>query len=347
MATHADPKLEGYYSRMKGKNMIPLWTIMSDAVPDEPRPKFKPAYWNYSDDIRPSLMEAANLISAEEAERRVLILNNPSLPRGATHTLFCGVQLIKKGEVAPAHRHTQSALRFVIEGSGAYTAVNGEKTAMNPGDFIVTPAWTWHDHGKDTEGEMIWIDGLDIPFVNHLGATFGEEYDEPRFPESAPEGDSQARYGSGLLPVDAPKTSNHSPVFNYPYEKSRHALEMLGRNSDIDPVHGTRLKFSNPLNGDYVLPTIATFIQQLPKGMKTVPYRSTEGAVFVVAEGGGTVNFGDDTFVFKKSDVFVAPNWTWYSIEAGQETVLFSYSDRAVLEKVGLWREQRGNDLKI
>jgi len=175
------PDLEGYYARMAEKHMTPLWTIMSEAVPDEPRPKFQPAYWDYDGDVRPSLMEAAGLISAEEAQRRVLILNNPSLPRGATHTLFCAVQLIKKGEIAPAHRHTQSALRFVIEGSGAYTAVNGEKTAMNPGDFIVTPAWCWHDHGKETDGEMIWVDGLDIPFVNHMGATFGEDYTLPAF----------------------------------------------------------------------------------------------------------------------------------------------------------------------
>src|SRR6202041_2042077 len=116
---------------------------------------------------------------------------NPGLngAEAITQTLYAGLQLILPGEIAPAHRHTQSALRFVIEGSGAYTAVNGEKTAMNPGDFIVTPAWSWHDHGKETDGEMIWVDGLDIPFVNHMGATFGEDYDAPRFPESLPPGD--------------------------------------------------------------------------------------------------------------------------------------------------------------
>ena len=94
-------------------------------------------------------MEAAISLGGERSPRRVLDpVYNPSLPRGATHTLFCALQLIRGGEIAPAHRHTQSALRFVIEGTGAYTAVDGEKTYIDPGDFIVTPAWCWHDHGK-------------------------------------------------------------------------------------------------------------------------------------------------------------------------------------------------------
>jgi gentisate 1,2-dioxygenase len=293
-----NPQREAYYRRMEEKHLTPLWTIMSDVVPDEPRSRFKPAFWDYQADIRPALMEAADIISAEEALRRVLILNNPSLPHGATHTLFCAMQLIKQGEIAPPHRHTQSALRFVMEGSGAYTAVDGEKTYMSPGDFIVTPAWSWHDHGKETEGPMIWLDGLDIPFVNHLGATFGEDYDGPFYPTSHPTGASNARFGSGLLPVDVDRASGHSPVFRYPYERSRSVLEKLRKDGPVDPTHGIRLKYANPLNGDYVLPTIASFIQFLPKGLQTRPYRSTEGTVFVVAEGSGEARIGNETYAF-------------------------------------------------
>jgi gentisate 1,2-dioxygenase len=302
-----------------------------------------PAAWDY-DKVRPFLMESGTLITAKEAVRRVLILENPSMPGSAciTPTLYAGLQLILPGEVAPAHRHTQSALRFVVEGSGAYTAVNGEKTAMAPGDFIVTPAWCWHDHGKETDGTMIWVDGLDIPFVNHLGATFGEDYAAPRYPEQRQPDDSAARFGAGLLPVDAPKSSLHSPVFSYPYARAREALEKL-RRGDWDAAHGIKLKYANPLNGDYALPTIASFLQLLPKGFRSLPYRSTEGAVFIVAEGRGRVKIGDQLLSFKKNDIFVAPNWTWYSFETSEDAVLFSYSDRAVLEKVGLWREQRGN----
>jgi gentisate 1,2-dioxygenase len=132
-------------------------------------------------------------------------------------------------------------------------------------------------------------------------------------------------------------------LFSYPYDHARTALERLSRNQEIDGVHGVRLKYANPLNGDYVLPTIATFLQLLPKGFRSSPYRSTEGAVFIVAEGSGTANIGQAKYAFKKNDIFVAPNWTWYSFEASEDVVLFSYSDRAVLEKVGLWREQSGN----
>jgi gentisate 1,2-dioxygenase len=334
---------EAYYAKIAEKHLTPLWTVMSDAVPDEPRPRFEPAHWDYQSDIRPALLEASELISAEEALRRVLILNNPSLKRGATHTLFCALQLIKGGETAPAHRHTQSALRFVIEGDGAYTAVDGERTSMNPGDFIVTPAWCWHEHGKETEGPMIWLDGLDVPFVNHLGATFSEDFDGSNFSGKKPSGDSQFRFGSGLLPVDANRHSMHSPVFSYPYDRSREVLDALERSGDLDSAHGIRLKFANPLNGDFVLPTIATFIQLLPKGFSSSGYRSTEGAVFIVAEGSGNARIGSKAYSLKKNDIFVVPNWTWYWLEASEDLVLFSYSDRAILEKVGLFREQQGN----
>jgi gentisate 1,2-dioxygenase len=80
----------------------------------------------------------------------VLVMENPGCARASsiTHSLYAGLQLILPGEVAPSHRHTQSALRFVIEGEGAYTAVDGERTTMHPGDFIITPSWTFHDHGN-------------------------------------------------------------------------------------------------------------------------------------------------------------------------------------------------------
>ena len=168
----------------------------------------------------------------------MLVLNNPTLKHGATHTLTCAIQAIKGGEIAPAHRHSQAALRFIIEGEGAYTAVNGERTYMKPGDFIVTPAWTWHDHGKESEGVMIWLDGLDVPLVNHLGATFSEDYEgEGAFPQSRPAHDSFSRYGSGMLPLE-PITQRHSPVFSYPYERTRTALENMRKANDWDVCHG-------------------------------------------------------------------------------------------------------------
>jgi gentisate 1,2-dioxygenase len=167
----------------------------------------------------PHLLESGGLITAQEATRRVLMLMNPGLggQTSITHSLFAGLQLIMPGEVAPAHRHSQSALRFIIEGHGAYTAVDGERTTMQPGDFVITPSWTWHDHGNETSEPMVWLDGLDIQIVKLLGASFAEGYPDDTQPISRAEGDSFARFGHNLLPVDWKPEVKTSPVFNYPY----------------------------------------------------------------------------------------------------------------------------------
>ena len=104
--------------------------------------------------------EACGLISTEEAERRVLVFENPGLPGQSriTQSLFGGLQIILPGEIAPAHRHTASALRFILEGKDAYTAVGGERTMMEPGDFVITPSMTWHDHGNVGKEPMVWLD---------------------------------------------------------------------------------------------------------------------------------------------------------------------------------------------
>ena len=140
------PEREAFYNELAPKNMAPLWEVLRALITREPATPCVPVLWRY-DEVRPYLMRSGKLISAKEAERRVLILENPALKGKAsiTHTLYAGLQLILPGEVAPAHRHSQSALRFVLEGQGAFTAVDGERTYMSPGDFVITPSWTWHD----------------------------------------------------------------------------------------------------------------------------------------------------------------------------------------------------------
>src|ERR1044072_8712691 len=206
---------EAFAARMAEKHITLLWTIANRVVMKEPTPKMPPVYWNYQRDVRPYILEAADLITAAEAHRRVLVLKIPTLKHGATHTLTCAIQAIKGGEIAPAHRHSQAALRFVIEGEGAYTAVNGERIYMQPGDFIVTPAWTWHDHGKETDGVMIWLDGLGVPLVNHLGAPCSADLDDDQFPQSGPAHDSLSRYRAGMLALE-PAKGRASAVFAYP-----------------------------------------------------------------------------------------------------------------------------------
>src|SRR3984957_6080577 len=134
------PECAAFYKKIDGENLTALWTVLGDLVTPEPRSACQPHLWKF-DVIRAYMNEAGKLITAKEAERRVLVLENPGL-RGqskVTTSLFAGVQMVVPGDVAPAHRHSQSALRFVLEGQGAYTSVDGERTAMSPGDFVITP----------------------------------------------------------------------------------------------------------------------------------------------------------------------------------------------------------------
>ncbi|HLJ63927.1 MAG TPA: gentisate 1,2-dioxygenase [Stellaceae bacterium] len=344
MLAPASPERKAFYAELAPHHLAPLWEVLKGLITPEPTTPCVAALWRYQE-VRPYLMRSGALISAREAERRVLILENPALPgkSSITHSLYAGLQLILPGEVAPAHRHTQSALRFVIEGEGAFTAVDGERTIMHEGDFVITPSWTWHDHGNDSEHPMVWLDGLDIPLVSFLDASFLEKGTEESQAVTRREGDSLARYGAGLLPVDWKPATKTSPIFNYPYARTREALHRMAREREWDPCHGLKMKYINPASGDYAMPTMATFMSLLPKGMVTAPYRATDGTVYACVEGRGRTRIGAQTFEWGKRDLLVVPSWARHTHEADEESVLFSFSDRPVQEKLGLWREDRGN----
>src|SRR3984893_15795807 len=188
---------QAYYDRIAKHDMTPLWKVMNSIVTKEPVSRCAPVVWHF-DDVKSLVMESGSLISAEEAKRRVLILENPSL-RGesrATNTLFAGIQMILPGEVAPAHRHAAAAIRFVLDGEGAYTAVEGEKAFMAPGDFVITANWAPHDHGNTSDKPMLWLDVLDVPAVNFFEASFAEDFEEPTQATKRQDGDSLSFYGS-------------------------------------------------------------------------------------------------------------------------------------------------------
>ncbi|MET0192789.1 MAG: gentisate 1,2-dioxygenase [Hyphomicrobiaceae bacterium] len=339
------PERRAFYDRIDKQNMTALWTVLGALVTPEPKSACVPALWRFSE-IRAAMLEAGKLITAKEAERRVLVLENPGL-RGQSRTttsLYAGVQMVIPHEVAPAHRHSQSALRFVLEGTGAYTAVDGERTLMRPGDFIITPYMAWHDHGNQSDEPIFWLDGLDIPLIQFLDASFLERLDEDEQPIGKPEGYSMARYGANLLPVDHNgRQSATSPIFNYPYDRTREALHQLAKAQQPDACHGIKMRYSNPVTGDHAMPTMGTFIQLLPKGFHTARYRSTDAGIFVAIEGRGRTRVGDTVLEWGPKDIFVVPSWKPVSHEADEESVLFSFSDRPVQEKIGVWREDRGN----
>ncbi len=335
---------EAFYDRLAARSIRPLWTEFRHLVPRMPHRRLDPALWHY-DELRAAIMEAGELITAKEAERRALILENPARPGEAriTATLYAAVQLVLPGDVAPAHRHTQSALRFVLEGEGAFTAVDGERTRMSRGDLVLTPTWTWHDHGNETDQPMIWLDGLDIPLIADLDLGFAEHWPEDRQPIARPEEDSPMRYGEGLLPDGyraAP--AGASPVFNYRYARCRRALLAAAANGPLDPWTGCKMRYAHPGTGGWPMATIGPCLQFLPAGFATRPLRATDGRVFVAVEGRGSCVLEDGTRLdFGPNDIFVVPNWTVHRLHADADLVLFSYSDRPVQEALGLWREER------
>ena len=346
-ATEAAQVRKQLYADMSPLNLTPLWEVLHALVPPQPQTPCVPAIWKY-DEVRPFLMRAGAAITADEAVRRVLILENPAL-RGQsaiTQSLYAGLQLIMPHEVAPSHRHTQSALRFIVEGAGAYTAVDGERATMHPGDFIITPSWTWHDHGNETDEPVVWLDGLDIPTIRFFDAGFAQNDDSKVQKVTRPEGTSLATYGHNMAPLrrDAPYGAT-SPIFSYPYARTREALHQLERDAPVDEWDGVKLRYVNPATGGSPMPTMATFMQRLPAGFHGKAYRQTDGAVFSVVEGTGSVQIsrGDatHTFHFGPRDHFVVPSWHTARFDSQAGCVLFSFSDRPVHQALGIHKEER------
>lgn len=333
-----------FYERIRPQHLMPLWEQMHNLVPREPASPCKPALWRFAQ-IKPLLLEAGSLITAEEAVRRVLILENPGMAgrSSITQSLFAGLQMILPHEIAPAHRHTQSALRFIVDGRGAFTAVDGERTMMEPGDFIITPSWTWHDHGNpgiDHVSEpVIWLDGLDVPLVRFFDVGFAEDGADKVQQVTVPPGLTDARYAHNMAPVTNSHRAPHSPIFSYPYARSREALAEMQRREAPDAWRGWKLRYINPLTGGAPMPTIGTCLQLLPEGFAGKGHRSTDGTVYSVVEGSGIAEIGGERLAFTAKDIFVVPSWATLRLKAESECVLFSFSDRPVQEALHLHRE--------
>jgi gentisate 1,2-dioxygenase len=215
---------------------------------------------------------------------------------------------------------------------------------MHPGDFILTPSWTWHDHGNpgiDGVAEpVVWLDGLDIPMTRFFNGGFAENGDAASQPVARPEGRSLAAYGNNMAPVRHLHARASSPIFNYPYARSREALDTLRRQQEIDQWVGVKLRYINPLTGGAPMPTIGACMQLLPAGFQGKPHRSTDGTVYSVVEGSGIATIGERRFTFAPRDTFVVPSWATLALDAPEDVVLFSFSDRPVLEAIGLLREE-------
>jgi gentisate 1,2-dioxygenase len=326
----ATTERQEFYARLKTKSAAPLWEVLSDIVRRDPRTAVQAAMWRY-DELRPFIAEAGRIITAEEAERRVLILENPGLAGMSriTQSLYAGLQLILPGEIAHTHRHTASALRFILEGSGAYTSVDGERLTMMPGDFILTPFWSYHDHGNPGTEPVVWLDGLDIPTVNMFDTSFLEKHEEHERHLKHEEHEDDAPVAKFV----------ENSVLKYPYKPHRDKLASLAGSGGPDPRQGYKLEYRNSKTGTAVLPTIGAYLQLLPEGFSSRSYRATDATIFCAVEGHGTSEIGDKTFSWGPRDIFVAPSWHAVSHRADEESVLFSFSDRPAQKALGIWRE--------
>ena len=340
----SDNQKTEFYGRIDSSNLYPLWEATEEMPGKQPQTDATPAIWKF-DEIRPFVVEAGDLVSGDDAERRTLMLENPTM-RGArriTEALYSGLQCILPGEIAVPHRHSPSAMRMVIESEGAYTSVNGEKCDMMPGDLILNPSWHWHGHGVESDKVHISMTCLDVPLIKFLGPAFAERWaGNTVFPDGPPQGDSPARYGANMQPMDHQSGASFSPIFRYPYTETKEVLMRLSAAGNIDACHGVKMEYINPDNAGPVLPTLSAFMQILPVGFKGDFYRSTAAWVYHAVEGSGQTIVGDQILEWGPKDIFVIPAWYPHRHEADSDSFLYSFSDKGVHQKLGLFREQRG-----
>jgi gentisate 1,2-dioxygenase len=340
--SEADAFRAAFHERMHANNMYGLWELASQMTP-HPQPKMVPHLWPWTT-TESIIDESARAVPVGD-ERRALQLFNPGLGGrwATTNNLIAAVQILLPGEVARAHRHTPTAIRFIIEGNGAYTAVDGERVYMAPGDLILTPSWAWHDHGNETKDRVVWMDGLDIPLIASVEAMFFQLYTAPQVPMSRPANSSVQLFGHAhITPTWVKEKPQSSPLLLYSWEQTWQALNAL-RNQEGSPFDGVALEYRHPQTGGPVLPTMACLTQLLRPGECTKAHRHTGSAVYHVVKGGGFTIIDGQRFNWQKGDIFALPPWALHehaNLSASADAVLFSIQDLPVLNALGLYYEE-------
>jgi gentisate 1,2-dioxygenase len=339
---NAPVKAEDSFHQLIHKNhMWGLWEIASQMTP-HPRPEAIAYQWKWSL-LKEVVKQSATAVPVGD-ERRAMQLFNPGLNGqwATTNTMIAAVQVLLPGEVARAHRHSPAAIRFIMEGSGAYTAVEGEKVVMHPGDFVLTPSWQWHDHGNETKETVVWMDGLDVPLTKSLNAMFFEMHKDIKASHHKPVNGSKALYGHGrLMPTWTKERSLFSPLMLYSWEQTREALHEL-RSHDGSPHDGIMLEYTHAVSGGPVLPTMSCRVQMIRKGEKTRPKRVAGSSIFLVVQGKGRSMIDGQPFDWEKNDIVALPSWAQHDFAStgSEDAILFSISDRPVLETLGFYREE-------
>ncbi|WP_199252606.1 cupin domain-containing protein [Chachezhania sediminis] len=341
------PELRELYAGFEKLSLMPLWTQLGDLMPVHPKSNAVPHVWKWAD-LLPLAEKSGELVPVGRGgERRALGLANPGLAPNAyiSPTLWAAIQYLGPRETAPEHRHSQNAFRFVVEGEGVWTVVDGDPVRMSRGDLLLTPGWRFHGHHNDTDQPMAWIDGLDIPFSRQNDVGFFEfgsdrvtDYATPNFSR----GERLWAY-PGLRPLSGLQDTVSSPLAAFRWEFTDRALteqlllEDEGQPATFGPGHAG-IRYVNPTTGGDVMPTIRCEFHRLREGTETPVRQEVGSTVFQVFEGRGAVVLNGELRKLEKGDMFVAPSWIPWSLQAETQFDLFRFSDAPIMERLGFMR---------
>ncbi|MGV6888188.1 cupin domain-containing protein [Rhodophyticola sp. SM2404] len=347
------PELRALYRGFEAQHLIPLWTQLGDLMPMHPKSNAVPHVWKWAE-LLPLAQASGDLVPVGRGgERRAIGLANPGLGGNAyvSPTLWAAIQYLGPRETAPEHRHSQNAFRFVVEGEGVWTVVNGDPVRMSRGDLLLTPGWNFHGHHNATDAPMTWIDGLDIPFSRHNDVGFFEfgsdkvtDYATPNFSQG-----ERLWCHPGLRPLSALRDTVSSPIGAYRWEHTDRALteqlllEEEGQPATTSQGHAA-IRYINPTTGGDVMPTIRCQFHRLRAGTTSKTRRDVGSSVFQVFQGAGAVVLGGVEHRLDVGDMFVVPSWITWSLQAETQFDLFHFSDAPIMERLNFGRTEVLND---
>jgi gentisate 1,2-dioxygenase len=338
-------ELDKLHREMEVNHLKPLWRAESSILPAFPHPQAVPWLWKWPL-LHALACRAGELVTVDRGgDRRALGLSNPGLGGVpyATPTLWAAVQWLNSRETEPAHRHSAQAVRFMIQGQGAYSTVQGDKIYLERGDFAINPPWFWHDHGSEGDGPVMWMDGLDLPLNNYLDAPFFEQSADETQEVNAVVDGSILKYGAGQLrPAWESPVQKYSPILTYRWATTERALNNLAK-VDASPFDDVALEYTNPHTGRPVMDTMTAWIQMLRPGIHTRAHRQVNSAVYHVFEGEGACVIGGVQFDWEQGDMFVIPSWAFHehiNKSNSERAILFSIQDTPTLVALGKYREE-------
>jgi gentisate 1,2-dioxygenase len=341
-AMRSAEELEQYLELVKKAGLDAPWSRPGPLIGSK-NTRVQPYLWRWAE-IEPLLKRSADFIApGQGTERRILRLANPGVPeRTSTHTLSVAVQYLLPGEVAPAHRHSPNAFRFMMRGQGAYTTVEGDKCLMKPGDLVLTPTPLLHDHGNEGSEPVIWFDGLDSPLVRYLEVLTQERHSEERQSVGQMVGRSERYFSApGLRPVSASPAGGSPRLMHYRWQTAYAALLKLAE-LEADPFDDVLMEYVDPGSGKPVFPTMACYIQMIRPGVHTRAHRQTSCAVYHVVRGEGCTLIDGARYEWKEGDFFTVPPSARHehANDAADPAILFSLQDVPLLSALGLYREE-------